>query len=40
MIKLVTQHTYFGKKTQQINVDFKTTHLLDGCKQNLHMFAY
>jgi hypothetical protein len=34
MIKLVTQHSYFNSTNRW--VDFKTTHLLDGCIQNLH----
>jgi hypothetical protein len=38
MIKSVTQDSYFEKETQQVDgVDFKTTHQLDGCTQNLHI---
>jgi hypothetical protein len=41
MIKSVTQHSYFEKETSTSRwVDFKTTHQLDGCTQNLHMLAH
>jgi len=37
MIKSIAQHSYFQKKPNNRWVDFKTTHELDGCTQNLHV---
>jgi len=37
MIKSITYDSYFDKKPTSRWVDFKTTHQLNGCTQNLHM---